>query len=504
MTARLSLATLPAVARAGLVRTPAYDPAGVRVGILHLGIGAFHRAHQAVFTEDAMVASGRTDWGICGVTQRSPAVRDQLAPQDGLYTVLERGAGAAPSRVVGTVRSVLSGVDEAAEVVRRVADRDVRIVTVTVTEKGYRRGLDGGLDVGDPVVSADVAWLAGAMADDSLPAGGPRSTVGQITAGLYLRRREHGAAITVLSCDNLSGNGAVLRRLVRDFCAALPASHGRRLADWIEECASFPSSMVDRMVPATTDGDRAEVAGLLGVTDAGTVVAEPFSQWVIEDDFVAGRPWWEDAGAVLTTDVVPYETVKLRMLNAAHSLLAYTGALAGYATIAEAVADRALAQAASDLMEHDASATLAAPDGVDLAGYRRSVLERFANPALGHRTAQVASDGSQKLPIRLLGTARDLLAEGRQPRWVALAVAAWAVYVADGVDRTGRRLPLDDPLADRLRSALAGHGAPAALAGAALAIREVFPEDLATDPVFRDLLTEQVRALRSGCGAGAS
>ncbi len=477
MVNRLSLATLPLLKERSDVRIPAFDPAGLRCGIVHLGVGAFHRAHQAVFTEDAL---GGGPWGICGYTQRSAAVREQLAPQDGLYTVLERGPGAGVPRVIGALREIHTAGDDPA---RRIADADIRLVTLTVTEKGYRAGPDGHLNLADELVQGDITgqhYL-------------PRTVVGQLVAGLALRRAQTGAPMSILSCDNLSGNGTALRRLVLDFCAALPGGDG--LAGWIDEHVAFPSCVIDRVVPATRDADRAEIERLLGLHDAGTVVAEPFSQWVVEDHFFAGRPAWERAGAVLATDVTPYEQAKLRLLNGTHSLLAYTGALAGYETIDEAIADPDLAEAAHALMVRDAAPTLRMPDDFDLSGYQASILERFTNTAIRYQTTKVAMDGSMKLPIRLLATIRDRLADGAEPRWAALGVAAWMVYVARGTTRDGRPLPLDDPLAEGLRLAVAGRSTAVGIVDGLLTVRQVFGDDLGANALFRALLVDHVSRL---------
>ena len=476
---RLSGATLDRIAPGVHIGARRPDAA---VGIVHLGIGAFHRAHQAVYTEEAMAAEGVGHWGICGVTQRSRAVVDQLGPQDGLYGVLEGSDDGVSVRVVGSVLEVVPAGEQPELVQARIADPGVHVVTLTVTEKGYRRDPSGGLDLRDAGVQAD---LAGTDA--------PVTAIGRLVRGLQERRRRHGAPITVLSCDNLVGNGEVLRRLVADFCAALPTAEGEPLWEWVAASVSFPSSMVDRIVPATTDDDRAQARRLLGVRDDGLVVAEPFRQWVIEDDFAGPVPAWHRAGATLTSDVAPYEAVKLRLLNATHSLLAYTGALAGYTTIAEAMRDDRLAAAATALMAQDALPTLTRPDDLDLADYQQSVLARFANPVLRHRTTQVAMDGSQKLPVRLLGTVRDRLRAGAEPRWAALAVAAWMVYVARERDAIGRPLPLDDPLADRLRTAAAGP--ESGLVERMLAVEEVFDPELRDSAVFQGLLAEGVKEL---------
>ncbi|MEV6270417.1 mannitol dehydrogenase family protein [Kribbella sp. NPDC051936] len=457
---RLSLTHLPVA--------PAVDPHAVSVGIVHLGIGAFHRAHQAVVTERAAVETGETRWGIAGVSQRSTTVRDQLAPQDGLYSVLERGLGQPSVQVIGSIREVLTAPEDPEAVVARIADPAVSVVTLTVTEKGYRAA-GAGLNLDDPEIRADLTGRP------------PRTVVGQLAAAIA-RRDE---PLTIVSCDNLVANGPFLRRLVTDYFEALgkipPAFEATR----------FPASMVDRIVPATTDADRDEAARLLGVRDEAVVVAEPFLQWVIEDDFAGPRPAWERGGAVLTADVAPWEQAKLRMLNATHSMLAYLGVLRGYETIAEAVRDDELGRLARQLMTDDVVPTLTPPDGLDLAAYGATVLERFENPALKHRTRQVAMDGSVKLPVRMLGTVRDRLAAGAEPRMISLAVAAWMVYVQRTPD-------LDDPQADRLKAAVAGVAEPGALVDALLAVDSIFTPDLRDSALFRDLLVDHVSSLQAG------
>ncbi len=486
---RLSAAALSARAPSGVALPPPRELAA-DIGILHLGIGAFHRAHQAVFTEDAAVLAGEPGWGICGVTQRSTAVADQLRPQDGLYAVLERAADGASLRVVGQVRDVVSATEETSRLRDRFADPAVRVVTLTVTEKGYRRRPAGGLDLRDPVVAADLAGAA-------------RSTVGQLVRGLQARARTSDAPVSVLCCDNLTDNGRVLRGLVDDFCAALPSGEGDPLAAWIETNVSFPSSMVDRIVPATTAEDRAEARALLGLSDEALVVAEPFRQWVIEDEFRAGRPRWEQAGADLVDDVTPFEQLKLRTLNGTHSMLAYLGALRGYESIAESLADPELEHAARQLIAVDVIPTLTQPAGMDIAAYGDQVIERFANPALRHRTVQVAMDGSQKLPLRLLGTIRDRLAAGETPHWAALAVAGWMVFVATGRDRSGRPLALDDPMADRLRAAVSGSSSAAGIVDGLLGVEEVFDQDLRGSDDLRTALVEGVSGLLTQQQAGS-
>ncbi len=495
---RLSLAGLHRVPAAF---RPAIDPRQRRVRIVHLGIGAFHRAHQAAYTEEC------GDWGSCGVTQRGPRVVEQLAPQDGLYTLLVRDGADARPRVIGAVREVLYAGARPATVAARIADPQVSIVSLTVTEKGYRHDpATGRLHLRDPEIAADLAGRP------------PRTVIGQLTAGLAARAAAGAAPVTVLCCDNLPANGATVRGLVLAYAEAYAVRHADAawLPGWIGSAVAFPATMVDRIVPAATDADRADVARLLGMRDLGTVVAEPFSQWVIEDRFAGPRPAWEKAGAELVRDVAPYEKVKLRMLNGAHSALAYLGGLAGYEFIADALGDDTLAACAHRLMTEDAAPTLDPPAEMDLDAYAGQVLRRFGNAALRHRCVQVAMDGSQKLPQRLLGTVADRLAAGGTPAWAALAVAAWMRHVWTGRTDNGRPFPVDDPLAGLFLSRLAEAGvasqtregeAPGqavAVAGALLGIREVFG-DLADSAVFRELLTDHLaRLARDGARRAAA
>lgn len=470
---RLSLATVPP----GYLRTPLQHDRG-QTGIVHLGIGAFHRAHQAVMTEDAMIADGDFGWGITGVTQRSDTVIEQLRPQDGLYSLTERGAGAAPLRIISSVHDVIAGHREPERAVHLMGAASTSVISLTITEKGYR--IDprtGGLNLADPHVQADLAGHP------------PQTAVGQLVRGIQRRIGEAGP-VTILSCDNLPGNGALTKRLVHDFISHLPAAEGNALVSWLEANSSFPGTMVDRMVPATTASDREQVMRQLGVRDDGAVVAEPFLQWVIEDDFAGRRPRWEAAGAQLTTDVEAWESAKLRLLNASHSMLAYLGLATGLQSISEAVAEESFHTACRRMMAEDVLPTLRPPAGLDLDQYCASVLLRFANPALGHTTAQVGNDGSQKLAPRLLGTIRDSLAAGRIPRWASLAVAAWMhrVYHADAIS-------LNDPLASRLKAALPATGEPAAVVSALLRFDSVFDEGLASDQGFASALTQWYRII---------
>jgi fructuronate reductase len=478
VTHRLSLATLagvPAELR------PSFDPGSLRIGIVHLGLGAFHRAHQAVFTDDALAAEWG-DWGIYGLSERSRTVPDQLEAQDGLYSVIERAPSHRRCRVVGSIRKVGLASDRRSGLEAWIATSRTHIVSLTVTEKGYRYDpATGRLRVDDPAIQADAAG------------GDPVTVVGQLVRGLQARMAE-GGPLTVLSCDNIPGNGRLLRGLVDEFFTLLEPSQAAALRAWISDNVTFPSTVVDRIVPATSAADLEEARQLLGVEDRGAVVAEPFRQWVIEDDFAAGRPAWDAAGAIVTADVLPYEVAKLRILNGSHSTLAYLGAVAGHETIAEAIGEPALDRLVRRMVHDEVIPTLQPPPGIDLARYADEVLERFTNPALGHRTHQVAMDGSYKLPQRLLATARDTLASGRQPRLVALAVAGWIRYLG-GLNEAGDRYDVLDPMADRLVSIATSAAPSEAVAARLLAIREVFGDDLAGAAPFRASVGAWLRRL---------
>ncbi len=428
---RLGPDTLAAVPAA--VARPRYDRSGLEVGIVHIGLGAFHRAHQAVYTDDALGA-GAGPWGICGVSLRSPEVRDALAPQSGLYAVAVRDEEGERLRIVGSVTEALVAPEDPAAVLRRLADPRVRVVTATVTEKGYcHHPATGEIDDRHPAIRHDLGNPTQ-----------PRTLPGFLVEALRRRRAAGTAPFTVRSCDNRPSTGAVTARVLRAFGALLEPD----LDHWIEDNVACPSSMVDRIVPATTADDRTRIAAALGVEDAAPVVTEPFSQWVFEDRFPTGRPAWDRFGAEPVADVRPYEAMKLRLLNASHSCIAYLGYLSGYQTVAETVADPAFTRFVAALMDEEVTPTLRMPAGADLAPYKAALLERFANPALKHRTWQIAMDGSQKLPQRFLATIRDRLAAGAPFDRLALGVAAWMRYVR-GVDETGAPIDVRDPLAER-------------------------------------------------------
>lgn len=442
-------------------------------GIVHLGIGAFARAHTAVYTDAAMIATGDDRWGILGVSQRSATVPDKLAPQDGVFGVLTRSQDQEAVSLVASVLGAVDGSRHGGTVVAAIADPGTSVVTLTVTEKGYRLAPAGGLNLDDPEIRADLSGARG-------------TAVGQLAHGLLAR---DGAPITVVSCDNLPGNGHTVRRALEDFAVALGGSDGRRLTDALAQSVRTPDTMVDRMVPATTAADLVRVAELLGLRDEAAVVAEPFRQWIIADDFAADRPAWEQAGARFVDDVTAWEEVKLRILNAGHSLIAYLGLLGGQETIAASVRRPAWESALRRMIDDDVVPHLRAPEGLDVRGYSDDVIARFANPHLGHTVRKVGSDGSQKIPLRILSTVRAARAAGQSARWAALAIAAWAAYV--GSCPPG---DLDDPHAPEL-SRLVGAAAPEE---AGLALLEFLDPDLAADPLVADAVRDWSRVFAQG------
>ncbi len=471
--ANATLARLPsAVAR------PAYDRSAVTSGIVHLGIGAFHRAHQAVATDDTLAKE--PGWGIVAASLRSAETRDALKPQDGLYTLAVRSAEGERLRVIGAVLDILVVAEERERLLAAMSDPRIRIVSLTVTEKGYCHDpATGELNETHPDIVRDIA-------DPHAPSTAP----GLIVEALARRRAQGTPPFTVLTCDNLPSNGHVVKRIVDRFAALRDPDLGAYVAGEV----LCPATMVDRITPATTDEDRDRIAAALGVRDAWPVVTEPFTQWVIEDRFHGGRPRWEDSGAELVADVAPYELMKLRLLNGAHSSLAYLGYLAGYETVSDTMADPAYERFVRDLME-EATPTLSVPPSADLPAYKAALIARFKNPALKHRTWQIAMDGSQKLPQRLLGTIRDCLKRGLPFERLALGVAAWMRYVA-GIDEQGAAIDVRDPLAEKLRGIADAAGPDAErLAPALIGVAAIFGTDLPADPRFVGTVTAKLAQL---------
>ena len=465
---------------------PAYDRSVLEPGIVHLGVGNFHRAHQAVYTDDVLAQDPR--WGIVGVSLRHADMRDALAPQQGLYALLEQGAGRPErARIVGSLREVRVAPHEPEAIVRRLADPATRIVSLTITEKGYCRTPGGELDLDDAAVRADLD-----------PGAQPSTALGFVLAACARRQAAGLPGFTVLSCDNLAANGDMTRALLLRFADARgrAASESRgALTRWIEQELAFPNGMVDRIVPHTTDALRDRMQGLLGMRDRWPVSTESFSQWVLEDRFVAGRPPWQLAGVQFVADVAPYEDMKLRLLNAAHSAIAYLGVPACLDTVDAAVAQPAVRAFVERFWRTEAIGALPEDLRERAAPYCQALMNRFENTALAHRTAQIAMDGSQKLPLRLLPTVRARLHRGACIDACALVLAAWIRFLG-GRTESGQAYEISDPLSIKLRAALSGgDGSAADLVGAVLSVPGLFGADLADHAGLRSAVTRELAGL---------
>jgi len=437
-----------------------------KAAIVHLGLGAFFRAHGALITEDAMRDCGR-DWGIIGVSLRSPGIRDKLAEQDNVYTAVEMsGTGRVP-RVVEALSGVVFAPEDPDALLLQMADPAIKIVSLTVTEKGYCHiPATGELDVSQADIQADIKSKH------------PSTAVGYLVRALEMRRNAGLRPFTVLSCDNLPNNGCVAQNVVVGLAACIDAD----LARWIASECRFPSTMVDRIVPATTAEDIDLLAGTCGHRDLAPVFHEPFCQWVVEDRFVDGaRPdYGSVAGVQMVENVEPFELMKLRMLNGTHSALAYLGYLAGCETISDTVQEAVFRGYLQRVWRDEIIPTITPPLGVDLTAYADELLRRYANPAIKHRTWQIAMDGSQKLPQRILGTIAECQGAGRRCDGLILAVAGWMRYVG-GVDEKGKTIDVQDPLAERLRAVTEAGSGPYDVVDKLLSVREIFSAALAED-----------------------
>ncbi|WP_431894717.1 mannitol dehydrogenase family protein [Nonomuraea sp. bgisy101] len=420
------------------VAVPAYDRSGLTAGIVHVGVGGFHRAHQAMYLDRLMNEGKAHDWAICGVgvLPGDARMRDALAAQDGLYTlVLKHPDGSREARVIGSITEFLLAPDDPEAVIEKMADPAVRIVSLTVTEGGYNiHPVTGEFDADAPAIRADLE-----------PGAVPSTVFALVTEALRRRRTRGVAPFTVMSCDNIQGNGDVARRSFTAFARLADPD----LAAWMEDAVAFPNSMVDRITPVTTDEDRASVAGRFGVRDTWPVTCEPFTQWVLEDRFAAGRPPLEEAGVQVVADVEPYELMKLRLLNAGHQALGYFGHLMGHRYVHEAATDPALARFVLDYMDIEATPTLRPVPGVDLDLYKRTLIERFANPEVRDTLARLCAESSDRIPKWVLPVVREQLARGGEITRAAAVVASWARY-AEGADESGEPITIVDRLRDRL------------------------------------------------------
>jgi fructuronate reductase len=477
----LSQANLGRVPRE--VKRPAYDRRTVDIGIVHFGPGAFHRVHQAWFVDKLLVNDPR--WGICAVSLRSTDVRDALVPQDGLYTLATLDESTS-YRIIGALKQTLVAPENPQSVLEQLCAPRTRIVTITVTEKGYCLDAEGNLDMAHPDIRCDLRSPHS-----------PTSLIGYLVEACRRRRASGAAPLTLISCDNLADNGRRLGRAVQQLAEA----EDRNLAHWIQEKVAFPRTMVDSITPATTDDLRERAAAALGVIDRWPVQREGFVQWVIEDhsagpDRESAGPDWESVGVIVTDDVGAYERAKLRLLNGAHSSLAYLGLLAGHETVAGAMNDADLAAFVGTMMKRDILPTIKAPRGLDLDIYIQAILKRFRNPAIRHALAQIAWDGSQKLPFRLLGTIQDNLQACRQIDRLCVPVAAWMHFVRR---KAAEGEQVVDPLAKRLFDIGMGcSNRASADLPMFLALEQVFPASLVGNEVFTSALARAYDGLAAG------
>jgi mannitol 2-dehydrogenase len=459
------------------VEIPRYDRDALRCGVVHIGVGGFHRAHQGMYFDDLARSGRSTDWGVIGVGLHSPQMGEVMRDQDCLYTVVERGARATTARVVGVMKRYLYAPEERPAVLDALADPEIRLVTLTITGNGYNLTPDGEFSDDDPLVASEL--------EDP---GSPDTVFGYLVEGLDRRRRAGVAPFTVLSCDNIPGNGTAARTMVVSFAGL----RDPELASWIAENVAFPSSMVDRITPETTPEDRDDVMRALGVDDRWPVITEPFSQWVVEDRFGNDRPPLEDVGVQFTDDVAPYELTKKRLLNAGHCALGYLGYLAGYRTTAEVMADRVYATYMSALIDEILPLLPRVP-GIDLEAYKATLLDRLANPEMADQLARLCRRGSTKVPSYLLPSVTETLAAGRPAPMLTLAVAGWFRYL-QGHDYSGEPIPVEGPREDQLVPLAQQDGQdPRPL----LTVRELFG-DLADNAEFVRDLHVVSEALRAG------
>lgn len=471
------------------VQVPSYDRKALKSRIVHLGLGAFHRGHQAVYHHELLNQSP-SDWGICAINLvGGETLIENLRAQDHLYTVLEQDDQSQNWKHIGSIYSTLHPkLDGLSAVLEKLAEPQVAIISLTITEKGYCvQSGNGELD-----------WSNRAIIHDINHPERPASALGMLTAAFSLRQQRGLPGVTVLSCDNIPENGQVIRRALLDFCDKL----NPKLARWIGANVTFPSTMVDRIVPAITPAALELVSNKLGITDSCAIVCEPYRQWVIEDNFVAGRPDWQKVGAQLVPDVIPFEEMKLRMLNGSHSFLAYLGFLAGYTYIYQCMEDPTFRRATLTLMLQEQAPTLTIGNDVDLAAYAQILIHRFANKEVKHQTAQIACDGSQKIPQRILEPMRQLIAQNKPFPCQAMAIAGWLRYLS-GSDEKGQNYPVNDPLFTRLSQDLAGAQTALQQVQALLSCREIFPQDLATNPLVINAITNGYQQIITNGSAAA-
>jgi len=466
------------------IQVPGYDRQKVSQSIMHVGVGGFHRAHQALYTDDLLRQGGDSIWGYCGVglLKHDARIRDVMRSQDCLYTLVERSSQGDKARIIGSIVNFLFAPDDPQKVIEQMASPQTRIVSLTITEGGYYIDASTGeLDEKHPDIQYDLAHPHE-----------PRCSFGYLLEALDRRRLRGLPPFTLMSCDNIQSNGEVAKKMLMAFAELRDPV----LRNWMAEKCPFPNSMVDRITPATTDEHRALVKEKFGIDDGWPVMTESFKQWVIEDHFGQGRPAWESVGAQMTTDVLPYEKMKLRLLNASHQALCYIGMLLGYQLVHETMEDQDIRKLVEKMMDDEVTPLLSKVPGVDLGEYKKTLIERFANPAIRDQLSRIGIYGSSGIPKFLLPSLEEQLQRGGPIKQMSFTIASWFRYLT-GLDESGKEMPMLDPMAKTLRERAKAAGRNAAQL---LAMPEVFNENLANSPA---LIKEVAATLRSFYEEGA-
>jgi mannitol 2-dehydrogenase len=471
MTAKLNTANLSKLDPK--IQVPQYDRQKVGQAIMHVGVGGFHRAHQALYTDDLLNQGEDSQWGFCGVglLKHDARIRDVMQSQDCLYTLVERSLAGDTARVIGSIVNFSFAPDDSQKVIEQMASPATRILSLTITEGGYYISSTGELDAQHPDLQRDLANPHE-----------PSCAFGYILEALDRRRLRGLAPFTLMSCDNIQSNGEVAKKMLMAFAEL----RDPQLKNWMAENCLFPNSMVDRITPATTDEHRALVKEKFGIDDGWPVMTESFKQWVIEDHFVQGRPKWEQVGAQMTSDVLPYEKMKLRLLNASHQALCYIGMLLGYQLVHETMEDPDIRRLVEKMMDEEVTPILSPVPGVDLTEYKKTLIERFANPAIRDQLSRIGIYGSSGIPKFVLPTVEEQLKRGGPIKLLSFTVASWFRYL-NGMDESGKEMPMLDPMAPKLRERAKAAGKDARQL---LGMREVFSEELANAPAFANQVSD--------------
>ena len=475
MTAKLNTANLSKLDPK--IQVPQYDRQKVGRAIMHVGVGGFHRAHQALYTDDLLNQGEDSQWGFCGVglLKHDARIREVMQSQDCLYTLVERSLAGDTARIIGSIVNFSFAPDDSQKVIEQMASPTTRILSLTITEGGYYISSTGELDAQHPDLQRDLANPHE-----------PSCAFGYILEALDRRRIRGLAPFTVMSCDNIQSNGEVAKKMLMAFAEL----RDPQLKNWMAENCLFPNSMVDRITPATTDEHRNLVKEKFGIDDGWPVMTESFKQWVIEDHFVQGRPKWEQVGAQMTSDVLPYEKMKLRLLNASHQALCYIGMLLGYQLVHETMEDPDIRRLVEKMMDDEVTPILSEVPGVDLTEYKKTLIERFANPAIRDQLSRIGIYGSSGIPKFVLPTVEEQLKRGGPTKLLSFTVASWFRYL-DGLDESGKEMPMLDPMAPKLRERAKAAGKDARQL---LGMREVFSEELANAPAFAKQVSDMLNS----------